>query len=1284
MKRTNLHENPGVQIGRELAAAKRLAEAAHTRPSGVQVLRPGGDVSWERADGTPVSVRETAAQADQLAVELAAAEVRLAEARQLLQQAQQDIADSAAAITAAQSEAEQARADAAAATGQASTATQQAQDAWNAAVAAQATADNAIRSHGPSAAPPWPNGEARPQADLGDLWLSDTGVAHRWDGSTWVVIPDEAASAALAAAQAAQADADQAAADAAAASAKATTEADRAKAEALTAAAATAQQKADAAKAAAITAAAQDAAARDAAIKAAIDSRGTDLITNGTGLLGNNTNFTSFVIDKTDVPVGASASFYSPDYDVGKFVDEMIPFDPSKRYRFSFQARQRVPGVASRAFGLLAPHDQWGQQIQPYTYMFHPNTTTTLAADLKDGDTVIRLTSAANWYGASAKPAGANTHQRSMIIWGWTDPNGRVWPEHTYSRRPWFANAWADGGVDTATGVITLRAPWSSGTIAAGTKVSNGSAGNSYVYMPSAYNTVVPETWTTYADTFSSGVMGDRTAAQGRMDALWDTGMPPGTAKIKIGWLLNRNVTGGAHAFASVSFSDASAAQQAAADAAADAATRARTYAQSTAPTGTRTTGDIWIDTSQKNLIKRWSGTAWVDLRDQTIADAASSAATANTKAQSALDAATAAQATADGAIRTYYQTTPPWADGTTQPASVLGDMWFDADDGQAYRWNGASWQVIEDSSIAVALAAAQSAQTTADGKIDAFYQPTQPTTAAVGDLWYDTDDKNRPYYCSSASPLTWTLVADGRIADAQATATTALTSANGRNARVVSTYDPPASTDPNNGKNPDTGLPNTKGDTWWKVDSLTTRNTLAQWGWSGTAWVPEMITGNVVAWLDVVKLTASTARMAQVAVERIIGDAGYYGLITTDLLVAGQADIGDLVAQKFSAALADIIQARIENLTVTEGATISDAVIQKLSAQQISSREFKAIAANGAWSGMMPEGFIAYDETGKLTFQVTGSNNWFSADLRIGAQANGTGAFGIRVGNTGTIDDKATYGMRFYLPSNSANPSVLFGDNTGRIAMQASTSARTFEVSVQPDKVKAGLAAANDPQNEKSLIVDDVGVWVGGQYVAPRDVSSGSIFDLLPGRYYVKSGVANVPSGAGWGLLTVERIWIGSYWNWFYEYRDDLRRGVWTRTMVNGTPTEWVNMIAPKAEPSCVIDNPGADWSLPFSSSQVRYREAGFARYLHFKVRNTATKGPGEHYFGRSNRFESTHDVVGTWALAANFPDNGTVTLAPNGNLYLKCLQGIGVTNIDLIVNLAWIAPGGLQGALV
>lgn len=158
---------------------------------------------------------------------------------------------------------------------------------------------------------------------------------------------------------------------------------------------------------------------------------------------------------------------------------------------------------------------------------------------------------------------------------------------------------------------------------------------------------------------------------------------------------------------------------------------------------------------------------------------------------QAANDLATAAKNAADGAITTYYQATPPWANGSTQPADVVGDLWFDTDTNQASRWDGTNWDLIEDNQIAVALGAAQDAQSTADGKITTYAAPfaSPPTgTASVplspGDVWIVTDQDNRIRRRNATNDgwddisLGATAIADGAITPGKTTFYTSLSSA--------------------------------------------------------------------------------------------------------------------------------------------------------------------------------------------------------------------------------------------------------------------------------------------------------------------------------------------------------------------------------------------------------------------------------------------------------------------------------------------------------------------------
>jgi hypothetical protein len=96
-------------------------------------------------------------------------------------------------------------------------------------------------------------------------------------------------------------------------------------------------------------------------------------------------------------------------------------------------------------------------------------------------------------------------------------------------------------------------------------------------------------------------------------------------------------------------------------------------------------------------------------------------------------------------------------------PSGVSGgDLWFDTDDGNTlYRYSGTAWVVATDSDLATAISNAATAQSTADGKVATFYQDDAPTAEGTGDLWVDTNDGNKLYRWSGSA---WTVVQDTSI----------------------------------------------------------------------------------------------------------------------------------------------------------------------------------------------------------------------------------------------------------------------------------------------------------------------------------------------------------------------------------------------------------------------------------------------------------------------------------------------------------------------------------------
>ncbi len=121
---------------------------------------------------------------------------------------------------------------------------------------------------------------------------------------------------------------------------------------------------------------------------------------------------------------------------------------------------------------------------------------------------------------------------------------------------------------------------------------------------------------------------------------------------------------------------------------------------------------------------------------------------------------------TVDGETVIYYSTTAP-----SNPKDK--DIWYNTSNHQILRYDSDAkrWEDITNTSLGLSLKKISDAQATADGKIITFAQANPPTAAAIGDLWIDTDDKNKLYRWDGTK---WVEYRDKTIADAQATANSA------------------------------------------------------------------------------------------------------------------------------------------------------------------------------------------------------------------------------------------------------------------------------------------------------------------------------------------------------------------------------------------------------------------------------------------------------------------------------------------------------------------------------
>lgn len=254
--------------------------------------------------------------------------------------------------------------------------------------------------------------------------------------------------------------------------------------------------------------------------KSYIVSRGENLVSNGFASLGNNYNFSNFVYDGSDT-YGAGGCFTKTSDSGGSrgaiLMSELMPVDISQSYKLNYAVKNTT---STSTYDLLNMYDIDGNLINKGNADFVAGTTTTLAQDLKDGDTKVYLTNiSSDWHTGQPGTTGA-IYYRGLIFWNYQNSYGYTYPVGYYSRNWWYDLWNDDNDVDAVNGIITLKSAWNHGTFPAGTSVSQGTASGGYVYGNANYTPTANE-WTVKSAIFTP----DR--------------FRNATSYVRIGWLYN-------------------------------------------------------------------------------------------------------------------------------------------------------------------------------------------------------------------------------------------------------------------------------------------------------------------------------------------------------------------------------------------------------------------------------------------------------------------------------------------------------------------------------------------------------------------------------------------------------------------------------------------------------------------------------------------------------------------------------------------------------------------------
>ena len=261
-----------------------------------------------------------------------------------------------------------------------------------------------------------------------------------------------------------------------------------------------------------------------------IQSRNGGLITNGSGLMKDNTNFSRFKFNPLDFYAGYGC-FTSDVLNADYMIDEFIPVSPTATYEFSFACKTLKQVGQSRFYSYLACYDLDSKAILPHnipfvtfrlgetllpgskTIVIHPDDRAMAAPLIKQ-----KINSAASWFLLKSNYVSAN---------GFAFPMGEYSQDSYGGGVPPIGNITFDETNGIINGMLTNIIP--AGGLPAGTPVSIGQSGGTYVYwIPAAVNTTVPNVWTPFSLRFVPQTITRKF-----------------TASVKVGWLTNRDSQAG-------------------------------------------------------------------------------------------------------------------------------------------------------------------------------------------------------------------------------------------------------------------------------------------------------------------------------------------------------------------------------------------------------------------------------------------------------------------------------------------------------------------------------------------------------------------------------------------------------------------------------------------------------------------------------------------------------------------------------------------------------------------
>ena len=211
-----------------------------------------------------------------------------------------------------------------------------------------------------------------------------------------------------------------------------------------------------------------------------VASRGEQLVTNGSGMLGDNTNFSSWVYDPSVSMNGSSGSFTTNGREKVAHTwatDEFFPVNVGEQYLLSYDIKCETDDAELPLFYSYVNLYDIDKLAIDHAHVHYPEgTMTTLARDLNNGDTEVYLTNIDSSFVYTSGRTG-------FAFWNYENSTGYAYPVGIYTRYVYHYYYDSQSSIDTVNNKVTLTKPWTSGPYPAGTPVSQSLGGANFVYV---------------------------------------------------------------------------------------------------------------------------------------------------------------------------------------------------------------------------------------------------------------------------------------------------------------------------------------------------------------------------------------------------------------------------------------------------------------------------------------------------------------------------------------------------------------------------------------------------------------------------------------------------------------------------------------------------------------------------------------------------------------------------------------------------------------------------------